>query len=433
MIKQTIPLSIILALRFFSLFVVLPMFSLYALQKDGVNEILIGISIGGYALTQMIFQVPFGILSDKIGRKTTIIIGLIIFAIGSILCAVSSDIYTLIFGRFLQGVGAIGAVVTAMISDLVVEEIRAKAMAVMGGSIAISFALAMMAGPIIGAKYGIDTIFWITAIVSIVSIVFVFKTKNPPKISHDYDTKVSLSNILKDKNILIMNITNFLQKGIMTMTFVIIPIVLTKDFGWDKSELFMVFIPATILGILAMGPASVLTEKKAKAKEILIIGIVLFAISYILFGIKPNDTVFVIAVILFFIGFNIHEPIMQSLTSKLAKIHQRGAVLGVFNSFGYAGTFVGGIIGSFALVLDFSMVSILFFVLCIVWIVLIAKMENPAYNKNIYIKNDNIDINKLKDIQGIIEYYNNIDENMMIIKYNSKLIDEKSIKNILGL
>jgi MFS family permease len=133
--------------------------SVYALNLQGATPTLVGIVVGGYALTQMIFQVPFGIMSDKLGRKGTIVTGLIIFAIGSLICALSTDIYTLMLGRLLQGAGAIGAVVTATISDLVKEEQRPKAMAMMGMFIGISFAVSMLAGPLVGAYLGFWTSF----------------------------------------------------------------------------------------------------------------------------------------------------------------------------------------------------------------------------------------------------------------------------------
>jgi predicted MFS family arabinose efflux permease len=425
----------ILSLRFFGLFVVLPLLSLYALEKDGVNELLLGISIGGYALTQMLLQVPFGMLSDKIGRKITIIIGLVIFVIGSIICAMSQDIYTLIFGRLLQGAGAIGAVVTAMISDIVKEEVRAKAMAIMGGSIAMSFALSMIVGPILGANYGIDKLFWLTAILTIISIVVVIKVENPPKISHNYEDSTNAKELLKDNNLITMNITNFLQKGIMTMTFVIIPVMLTKEYGWSSDELYQVYIPATILGVLAMGPAAVFTEKRAKAKEMLILGIIFFAISYILFGISSSAMMFVVAIITFFIGFNIHEPIMQSLTTKFAKIHQKGMALGIFNSFGYLGTFLGGIIGGFALEYGLFTFGMIISILSIIWILLIYKMPNPALNKNLYIDLSILSNNTstLDTLDGIIEYYINENEQIVIIKYNSSIIKEDKIKEVLAI
>lgn len=185
-----------------------------------------------------------------------------LFGVGSLICALSDDIYMLILGRFLQGAGAIGAVVTAMISDLVKEEVRGKAMAMMGGSIAISFALAMFFGPFIGGLYGMQTLFWITFAIAIISIiVLVSSVPNPPKITHN-EEKVSFKEILKNSNLITMNITNFLQKGLMTFAFVIIPVVMIKHFGFEISELYKVYLPALILGVIAMGPSAVMAEKK---------------------------------------------------------------------------------------------------------------------------------------------------------------------------
>ena len=181
---------------------VLPIISIYAASMTD-NLILVGVVVGGYALTQAIFQVPFGAMSDKIGRKPTILVGLIIFLIGSLISAFATDIYTLMLGRFLQGAGAIGSVITAMISDLVEEEVRGKAMAIMGGTIAMSFALAMGLGPVLGAKYGLDTLFIITAVLAIVSMIVLFtKVPTPPRIKHVYHNKSKTSDIIKDPNLL---------------------------------------------------------------------------------------------------------------------------------------------------------------------------------------------------------------------------------------
>ncbi|MGE3593324.1 MAG: MFS transporter, partial [Arcobacter sp.] len=196
MIKSVLPLSAIIALRFFGLFLVLPIISVYAINLEGATPTLVGIVIGGYALTQMIFQVPFGVISDKLGRKGTIIMGLLLFAVGSLICAVSNDIYSLLFGRLLQGAGAIGAVVTATISDLVKEEQRPKAMALMGSSIAIAFAVSMIAGPTIGAAFGVHSLFYPTMVIALGSIFVLIKiVPNPPHITHTYNKKVNLGEV----------------------------------------------------------------------------------------------------------------------------------------------------------------------------------------------------------------------------------------------
>ena len=435
MIKSVLPLSAIIALRFFGLFLVLPVISVYAMNLEGATPTLIGIVIGGYALTQMLFQIPFGVMSDKFGRKGTIIFGLLIFAIGSIICALSTDIYTLIFGRLLQGAGSIGAVVTAMISDLVKEEQRPKAMAVMGSSIAFAFAISMIAGPTIGAAFGVESLFYITLFLALASIFVLMKfVPNPPQITHTYKEKAKLGEILGNPNLIKMNITNFLQKGLMTFAFMIIPMTLIKNFDWQMAELWKVYLPAMIFGIIAMAPAAILAEKKGKFKEILIIGIILFAISYLVIGFSSSATVFVIGVVIFFIGFNMHEPIMQSLAAKFAKAHQRGLVLGIFTSAGYVGTFLGGLLGgAFYESASMNTLVIVIAVVCILWAILIITMPNPTKKKFIYLSLDEYKLENSGKLEtnSIEEWYINNTENIIAIKYDSDLISDIEVKNLL--
>ena len=435
MIKSVLPLSAIIALRFFGLFLVLPVISVYAINLEGATTTLVGIVIGGYALTQMLFQIPFGVISDKLGRKGTIIMGLLLFAIGSIICAVSTDIYSLIFGRLLQGAGSIGAVVTAMISDLVKEEQRPKAMAVMGSSIAFAFAISMIAGPTIGAAFGVQSLFYITLFLALASIFVLVKyVPNPPKITHTYKEKAKLGEILGNANLIKMNITNFLQKGLMTFAFMIIPMTLIKNFDWQMAELWKVYLPAMIFGIFAMGPAAVLAEKKGKFKEILIIGIILFAISYLVIGFSSNATVFVIGVVVFFIGFNMHEPIMQSLAAKFAKVHQRGLVLGIFTSAGYMGTFLGGLLGgAFYESASMDTLVVVIAIVCILWAILIVTMPNPSKKKFIYLSLDEYHLENSGKLENnaIEEWYINNTENIIAIKYDSDKISEEEVKNLL--
>jgi len=438
MFKTIAPLSAIIALRFFGLFIVLPVISVYALSLPGSNSTLVGIVIGGYALTQMIFQIPFGIMSDKLGRKGTIILGLLLFAIGSIVCAVSDDILLLLLGRFLQGAGAIGAVVTAMISDLVQEEKRPKAMALMGGMIAGSFALAMIIGPTMGAFFGIHSLFWLTAVLALLSIFVLIKfVPNPPLIKHTYSTKTNLLPILLNSNLIKMNITNFLQKGFMTFAFMIIPIVLTKTYNWELADLYKVYLPSMIAGILAMAPAAIIAEKKGKFKEVLIIGIIFFALAYYLIGASTTTTGFIIGVVVFFIGFNMHEPIMQSLATKYAKVHQRGTVLGTFNSFGYLGTFIGGLVGGIYLdKVGLDQIANIIVIISILWAILIITLPNPTKMKIAYIPANSISSDNLDRLNystsNIDEWYINQTEALIIVKYNEQLTCEEDIIKLIS-
>jgi multidrug resistance protein len=436
MFKKVFPLSLILFLRFLGLFLVLPVLSVYALDLEGATPFLVGIIVGGYALTQAVFQVPFGTMSDKIGRKPTILIGLLIFLIGSLVAAYSTDIYTLMIGRFLQGAGAIGSVVTAMIADLVEEKTRGHAMAIMGGFIAMSFAVAMALGPVVASHYGISAIFFITAILALVAIIVLFvKVPTPPKIKHIYHADAKTSDILKDPNLLGMIIINAMQKGLMTAAFVIIPVFLTKEeygFGWDKSELWMVYAPAMVAGLIAMGPAAVFGEKRNIPKQIFLVSIMLFTASFVMMGLTSSSSVFVAAVIMFFIAFNMMEPLVQSMISKFAKVHQKGAALGIANSVAYFMTFLGGTFaglyldanGRESLGLTIGAIGLLW----LVWTAL--KMKNPLRYSHLVISKNDVDFDKLNALESehIAEWYINETENVVAIKYASEKLEESELK-----
>ena len=436
MFKKVMPLSAILSLRFLGLFLVLPVLSLYAMEMEGSTPLLVGVIVGGYALTQAIFQVPFGTMSDKMGRKVTLLIGLLIFLVGSIICAISDNIYLLMFGRFLQGAGAIGSVITAMISDLVPEEVRGKAMAIMGASIALSFALAMGLGPVIGATYGVASLFWITAVLALGAIILLFtKVPTPPRIKHIYHETTKTSDILKDPNLLSMIIINAMQKGMMTIAFVLIPIILTSDtFAWEKSELWQAYLPAMIFGLVAMGPAAVFGEKYNKPKQIFLLSIVLFIISFLLMGYAQTSTQFVIGVVSFFIGFNMMEPLVQSMISKFAKVHQKGAALGIGNSAAYFATFLGGTFAG--LMLDISSREILggsMAALGFIWFIWTFRLENPKRYAHLFIPIADVDMQKLEGLESdhIAEWYINESEELVVIKYQKEEMDEDTIKSTI--
>ena len=436
MFKKVFPLSLILFLRFLGLFLVLPVLSVYALDLEGATPFLVGVIVGGYALTQAIFQVPFGSMSDKIGRKPTILFGLLIFLVGSLICAYSTDIYTLMLGRFLQGAGAIGSVVTAMIADLVEEKTRGHAMAIMGGFIAMSFALAMGLGPVIASHYGISTIFVITAVLAVIAIVVLFvKVPTPPKIKHIYHGETKTSDILKDPNLLGMIIINAMQKGLMTAAFVIIPVFLTQPeygFNWAKSDLWMVYAPAMVAGLIAMGPAAVFGEKRNIPKQIFLLSIVLFTASFVMMGLTDSSAVFITAVIFFFIAFNMMEPLVQSMISKFAKVHQKGAALGIANSAAYFFTFLGGTFAG--LYLDASSretLGLTIGAIGLIWLIFTAlKMKNPIRYSHLIIPENEVDFDKLSTLESehIAEWFINETEKVVVIKYATEAMSEDELK-----
>lgn len=433
MFKKVLPLSAILSLRFLGLFLVLPVISIYAMGMTD-NMLLVGMVVGGYALTQAIFQVPFGAMSDKIGRKPTLLVGLIIFLIGSIISAYATDIYTLMFGRFLQGAGAIGSVITAMISDLVEEEVRGKAMAIMGGFIALSFAIAMGLGPVIGASYGIDTLFIITSVLAIMAMILLFtNVPTPPRIKHTYHETAKTSDILKDSNLLNMIIINAMQKGLMTVAFVIIPIILTSDaFAWERSDLYMAYLPAMLFGLVAMGPAAVFGEKHNKPKQIFLISIVFFIASFLIMGLATDSTTFIVGVVLFFIAFNMMEPLVQSMITKFAKVHQKGTALGISNSVAYFATFIGGTLAGLSLEMsDRGTIGITVAVLATVWLLwTFFKLQNPTKHSHLFINQDEVDLQKLEALENehIAEWYINETEKKVVVKFVADAIEKDALK-----
>jgi predicted MFS family arabinose efflux permease len=443
MIKQIMPLSLIVGLRFFGLFIVLPVLSIYALDMEGATPFLAGLVVGGYALTQAAFQVPFGLVSDKIGRKKTLLFGLIIFIVGSVIAAVSDNIYMLLVGRFLQGAGAIGSVVSAMVADLVKEEQRAHAMAIMGGTIALSFAAAMIIAPIVGGNWGIDKLFWLTAILSVMAIGILFTAvPQPPTIVHSYAEEESkMIEVFKDRSLTRMYITFLFHSSIMTMAFFIIPVVMTQTldeggFGWEKSELWKVYFPAMIFGFFAMAPAAIFGEKYGKGKQVFMISVAVIFLGFLAMGFAGTAWVFVVGVVLFFIGFNMFEPLLQSFVAKFAKVHQKGAALGVANTFAYVGIFLGGLLAGWLMQhYDRATLAVVVAIISLIWFFWVATMPSPNNRGNVYLSLDIFDrarVSSLTSHEAIVESYVNETENIAVIKYEKDMIDEDEIRGMLS-
>ncbi len=436
-IKKVWHLSLIIGLRFLGLFIVMSVLSAYATGLAGATPTLVGLAVGGYALTQAAFQVPFGVLSDKIGRKSAILIGLIIFGVGSIIAGMADDIYTLLIGRFLQGAGAIGSVIIAMISDHVKEEERGHAMAIMGMVIALAFTAAMVFGPLVGSIAGVPSLFYLTAAMAALSIILLYTiVPNPPKITHSYSQEeAKVTNVFKDKDLVRMYITFLFHSSTMAIAFFLIPMVLKHTFHLPLGEFWKIYLPAVIFGIIAMGPAAVFGEKYNKGKEVFLISIAFIALAFILMGFSTKLWLFGLGVTLFFIGFNMFEPLLQSFVSKFAKAHQKGAALGVANTFAYVGMGIGATLAG-KIFEKFSVSGVALFVLIvsIFWAVWIYGMRNPGLRGTIYLHKESYDfskIDKLKELNGITDVYINETEGVMVVKYDKELLDEDEIRSIL--
>lgn len=435
MFKAILPLSFVVFLRFLGLFIVLPVISLYVAEFGETSAILLGLAVSGAYLTQIIFQTPFGILSDKIDRKKVVMAGLLIFLIGSVICALADNISMLILGRFIQGAGAIGGVVSAQITDLVREEQRTGAMAIMGGGIFASFTLAMLIGPIIGGYVGVAWLFWLTALLTVISMILLLVVPATPKISYSFKQKPQKS--ARNLNLTIMNYSSFLEKMFMTLIFVVIPLCFVNELGSHKEDLWKIYTPAALCGIFALAPASILAEKYGRAKLVLGYGVGLFLIAYMLLAIGGAENylwLFVAGITLFFIGFATLEPIMQSLTSKYAKAHERGKALGVFTTYAYAGSFAGGVLGG-VLYHHFGImwIGIIVSIICVLWLGSLLFLANPTKQKNLYLPISEYASDKIATLEstnGIIEIYTNDTEGVIVLKYNSDMLDTHNAQAI---
>ena len=438
-IAKTWHLSLIIGLRFFGLFVVMAVLSAYATELEGSSATLIGLAVGGYAFTQALLQVPFGVLSDRIGRKKSILIGLLIFAVGSLIAGMAEDIYMLLLGRFLQGAGAIGSVIIAMISDHVREDERAHAIASMGMVIALSFTAAMIFGPLIGGmEGGVSMLFYMTTGMALLSIVLLFTVvPAPPKITHSFSqNEAKVKDVFKDKDLVRMYITFLFHSSTMAIAFFLIPLVLKSKFELPLGEFWKVYLPAVIFGIIAMGPAAVFGEKYNRGKEVFLISIGFIAVAFLLMGFSDTIVLFATGVVFFFIGFNMFEPLLQSFVSKFAKAHQKGAALGVANTFAYIGMGVGATLaGKLFEMGDVSTVAIAVLIVSVFWAFWIYGMRNPGLRGTIYLNTDTFDRDKLESLKesnsSINDVYINETEGVMVIKYDKELIDEDEIRGMM--
>ncbi|SNZ03641.1 Predicted arabinose efflux permease, MFS family [Persephonella hydrogeniphila] len=381
--KATLGLASIFSLRMLGLFLVLPVLSIYAHEFPGATSFLVGIAIGAYGLTQAFFQIPYGLLSDKIGRIPILIFSTIIFILGSLLAAYASleqSIYLLIIGRFLQGMGAVSSVVIALIADLTREEIRTRAMATIGASIGMAFAFGMVLGPWIAAHFGLAGVFGFTALLALFSLPYIIWGIPRPKVIVHHDdaefTGSYLGTVLKDKNLLKMDFGMFTLHMGLTAVFTSAPLIL-KQF-MDVQDLWKVYLVMFLVGLTFMVPTTIIAEKKGLIKEVKILGILILIVSFGLF--MEFESMFVpaiIAIIVYFTGFMILEPIMPSLMSRYAKPHVKGTASGVFNTAQFLGAFVGGAVGGYLLQFGHKQVFIFLGIITIIWLITVLTMEMP--------------------------------------------------------
>jgi len=371
--------SLIMATRMLGLFMLFPVISVYATNDyNNTTPFLIGLAIGIYGLTQAFFQIPFGYLSDRFGRKPLLYIGLCLFFFGSILAAISTDIIYVILGRALQGSGAISAVLMAFLADSISEENRSKANAFVGFQIGLAFMLSLIIGPIIASISGLSGIFWSIALLSVISLTIVISLPHTKPINYYRLSIEEFKKILNPK-LLRLDFSVFTLHLMLTSTFIVMPLILVENNIINIADNWKLYLPAMIMSFVGMVPLIIIAEKLQKTKLILLVSITLLIISQLLFyELKLNFTIFLIILTLFFIAFNTIEAILPSLLSRIASSSKRGLAMGVFSTSQFLGTFFGGAIGG--LIYDiFNLNSVFLFTIfmaIIWWLVILTLPQN---------------------------------------------------------
>lgn len=376
-------LSGVLFFRMFSIFLLLPVFSVLAMDLEGATPFLIGVAFGAYGLTQGFLQLPFGMWSDRAGRKLVIVIGLGLFVAGNVLAAFVDSIHWMIVARFLQGTGAISSTVFALIADLTRPEVRTRANAALGASVGIAFALAFGAAPFFGEWLGLNGMFLMIAVLSVASLVLVLTTVPNPETTNLLPQNVSFWNmakmVWKVPALRTISWGGFVCGAGLSSTFFLIPMILVQH-GFERAEMWKIYLPMMLAGAVAMVLAAIFAEVKNRFREVMLFGIVLLLTSLVFMGLgqEQNRLIwFVAALYFFFMGFNVFEPIFPSLVTRSTTSETKGTAMGVYNFAQFIGHFVGATVAG-ALYVNNYLIFLLLLAMAEIWFFyLTLSFQNP--------------------------------------------------------
>ncbi len=439
--RTALVLAGVFASRMLGLFMVLPVFSLYAKTLSGYTPALAGWAFGLYGLTQSILQIPLGRLSDRIGRRPVILGGLVLFAVGSVIAAVSDHIYGVMLGRAMQGMGAIAGAVMALAADMTREEHRLKVMAMIGGSIGLSFALAIVMGPILKGWIGVSGIFMLTAGLAVGALVLVqVFIPHAPIARFHRDTEVEwawLSHVLGDGQLLRLNLGVLLLHCVVTATFFSLPLIMAEQHHFASNRHWQIYLPALLVSIAVVIPFIFLGERRRLLKQVFIAAVVTLTLAS--FGLWEFAQLWwgglIVCVFVFFIGFNLLEASLPSLVAKYAPAAHRGTAMGAFSTFQFLGAFLGAICagyvsGHFSLEAVFAVNG----VLMLIWFGLALGMRQPPYLSSQLLKVGTMPDEKARQlaqtllaITGVSEAVVMAQEGVAYLKVDQKALDKDAL------
>lgn len=438
--QTTLSLASIYTFRMLGLFIILPIFSLYTQHLQGATPALMGLALGIYGLTQAVLQIPFAMISDRLGRKPVILFGLVLFIVGSIIAAFSHNIYGIIWGRALQGAGAIGSTLIALLADNVEEENRLQAMALVGMSIGFSFIGAMILGPLLNNWIGLSGIFGLTALLGgfgIFMLLYFVPTPKTHMIHRDSEAVWGqFKKVFANIELLRLNFGIFVLHAILMALFIVIPMILIQHTGLKASQQWMVYVPVLVIAALAMFPFVIIAEKKRLMKPLFTGAIIVLALTQFLFYFFYQHLIILsILLCVFFTAFTFLEACLPSLIAKIAPAGNKGTAMGIYSSSQFLGIFVGGSLGGL-LFSHFGISSIFIFcgLLGLSWAFLAYTMQPPLYlsSKIISIRDLNTEAienlpTKLLALPGIKDVMICTDEQVAYLKIDKKEFSQSQL------
>lgn len=443
--RTAVSLASVFAFRMLGLFMLMPVLAIYGQELEGFSPLWVGLAIGAYGLTQALLQIPMGWLSDKFGRKRVIVAGLLMFALGSLIAAMADSIYMMTLGRALQGMGAIASAVLALAADLSRDEQRPKVMAVIGMCIGLSFAFAMLLGPMIAASFGISGIFWLTTVLALCGIVIVL-TIVPTAVNRapKGDTLAvfgDIKKLMKNPQLARLDLGVMLLHLTLTAVFVVLPSKLMSG-GFAAEQHWQLYIPVLVLAFVLMVPIMIVSIKKEKEKQAFIASIALLVASLMTLTLAANSVWGIgISMLGYFIAFNFLEATMPALVSRMAPANQKGSAMGVFSSGQFFGAFLGGILGGYiASVESGQAVFAAAALIGVIWLAIAWGMQIPSRSKLISLLTE-IDTEqqaevlaaRFVDLEGVIEATVVWEESRTYLKVNDKTFNLEQARQVAGL
>ena len=428
-------LAAIYAFRMFGLFLILPVFALFAEDLEGATPLLTGLAIGIYGLTQALLQIPFGWLSDRIGRKPVIAAGLLVFAVGSLVAALADSITGIIIGRALQGAGAIAAALMALAADLSREEHRTKMMAMIGASIGLSFALSLVLAPMLDATIGVSGIFLMTAGLALAGILILFVFVPEPvvlRFHRDAGTDShSLGGVIRNPELLRLDLGIFSLHFMLMCAFLVVPLMLRDIAGFDKADHWQVYLPMFLISLIVMLPCIIVAESKQQIKPVFIGAILVLFLGLVGLGQAASSITLILFLIVFFTAFNLMEALLPSLVSKTADARHKGTAMGVYSSSQFLGTFLGGVVGGAAhgaWGVDGALWAGAG--IAVFWFLFAITMSRPRHLST-YLLNvrQNLDLTEaqLLTVDGVAEAAISSDEGVAYLKVDKRILDEQKL------